>query len=1133
MTTNPFRKTFYKGITLVLLHLLLLPSAFAIKITVPKQYEDQVEAIKKAEAAERARQMEAVAEGDSTESENQGTSGTDSAQGSNASDQTTNGKAPAEDFLVQSLAEANNIATSLEEGVPANMGFISGQIVDKESGQPLPGVAILLEGTDFGTVTDNAGRYTLGPAPAGNYTINFVKSGYIEANVTDYAIVAGEVSVFPFALPPRPAEMSDDVYVLQDFTVSAEEANEMMLQLDLQKMSLTQLDIMGSEDFSKFAASDIADAVKSITGVSLSDGKYAVVRGLNDRYSVTQLNGITLPSPDPDRAAVPLDAFPTGIFGSIETRKTNSPDLPGEASGGVIDLKVLSFPEERILKFSAGTGFNSNSKDDWINTSRNGKDDYYASGAKNRDFSSIPLGQGGPVPLFSSPGVVNTAGIGAADQEASAEANADFLPRRSSGADDLDFSGSFLYGETFDLGDKSRYSLLLAGSQSWKSRYRELEINKVKDVEASNAQGILGSGNYLVNEFPGSVPDRDGDGLPDRVGYRENGSFEALISTVAGISYEFDERLAFGYRFIFTRSGNEDNIINVAGKQWQDGGFGSTQDFEALNGDASQLTNTGEDYLVSQYTQRTLYAHQFEGSADMTEELGIIVDAALLDTRNEQIEPDTFDSRGGTVDEVRFNRTTTQDSRGFVTNVSVPLEESYDFFSFGRGHTFKLGLSDESSTREFLQLQQNSIGSTSIDPALNYTVSRTFVPAPAPVGFDPGVTGQADGSRDIFGRYLMMDSRPNEWLQVVAGVRWEDSEISYEGFGSAPQAGNFSPELLTGSPIDQTDMIPSFNINIDLPRDIKLRFAYSETIARPTYRELQPFPILNLLTNEIEVGNPGAMAQLSGGAPPVYVLADTNGNPLTQYQGLEIANVKNYDARIEWYPTDDSMFAVGVFYKKVGNPIERVEVFGQDSELPVFTFVNNENTADLLGVELEMRQNVGSFLDRESLEFLSVGGNFTYISAQVDRSEAELTTAELAGFPRDGFSEDRPLYDQPDMIGNFFVNLNFDKIGADFTVSANYVGERLNAAAGSSSSDIFEEPVTTLNFVYQQKILAVEGLSLKFVAKNFTDPTFSRTTKRGDNAAGLYGPSGEPVEEVDLESYKKGVDYSISISYEF
>jgi outer membrane receptor protein involved in Fe transport len=254
---------------------------------------------------------------------------------------------------------------------------------------------------------------------------------------------------------------------------------------------------------------------------------------------------------------------------------------------------------------------------------------------------------------------------------------------------------------------------------------------------------------------------------------------------------------------------------------------------------------------------------------------------------------------------------------------------------------------------------------------------------------------------------------------------------------------------------------------------------------------------------------------------------------LVDFQGLEIADVKNYDARIEWYPTDDSMFAAGVFYKKVGNPIERIEVFGQDSDLPVFTFINNENTADLFGIELEMRQNLGALIGREFWEFLSFGGNFTYIDAKVDRSGPELTTAELAGFPRESFSDDRPLYDQPDIIGNFYINLIFEKIGADLTLSGNYTGERLNAAAGSSTSDIFDEPVTTLNLVYQQDVPGIEGLSVKLTAKNITDPTFSRATKREDNDAGLLDESGAPIKERDLESYKKGVDYSISLNYSF
>jgi len=187
-----------KLIPAILICCLGLTTLHAIKITIPDQYEDQVEAIKRAEQDRVARELDSIREGEAPQGANDGEM-TFTTSGDNTDDIAEDVSEP----LVQSIAEAANTAGAFEQNLPAGEGLVSGQIVDQETGQPIPGVAILIVENDSATVTNSEGRYTLGPAPAGEYTINFFKSGYLEGNVTDFAIVAGEVSVFPFALPLR------------------------------------------------------------------------------------------------------------------------------------------------------------------------------------------------------------------------------------------------------------------------------------------------------------------------------------------------------------------------------------------------------------------------------------------------------------------------------------------------------------------------------------------------------------------------------------------------------------------------------------------------------------------------------------------------------------------------------------------------------------------------------------------------------------------------------------------------------------------------------------------------------------------------------------------------------------------
>ena len=1075
----------------------------AIKIVVPDQYKDQVEAIKEAERSERKQELQGA-----NESTDSGLT-VDLPEGEAEDNQSP--EDAADEFLVQSVIEATDAATEFELNLAAGEGIISGQIIDKESGQPLSGVAILLEDTNIATVTDSEGRYSIGPAPAGEYTVSFVKTGYIEANVTDYAIVGGEVSVFPFGLPPRPADMSDEVYELQDFTVTAEEANQLMMQLDLQKLSIGQLDIMSAEEFSKFAASDIADAIKNITGVSLSDGKYAVVRGLNDRYSVTRLNGINLPSPDPDRAAVPLDVFPTGIFSGIETRKTNTPDMPGEASGGVIDLKLLKLSQERILKFSVGTGFNTNSQDDWLTTERSSSAYFFGSGADDRDFASSGDFVAGPYDVTNQDDIDEFVSV-VQDPITFDTGISKLVPVRKAAPFDTKFS--FLYSDIFEVSSKQSLGIVLAVDRSAKARYTKQDVNRISENTGSGADPVFGVGDYMVNSWDET---------------RQIGTFEGKVSGLVGVTYDYDELHTIGFNFLATRTGIETSILNESGSAWGDGGQNTTTTFDEadVNNDGvvndldvsgngvglDQASGSGTAYLRTNYNQRTMFAYIFNGEHTFEDLEWLTLNWAALMAENEQLEPDTFDTRGP-FGPYRISRETTQDSIGLNFSARAQLDE--------RSTAIEVGVSRDESEREFVQKQKRSEATTRTDSTPIGTFlyyERNFI--------DEGIAGEATGEREIDAIYGMLDYKPTDWLQVVGGFRVETSVISYDGFGSAPQAGNYTPELVEVSPIDQRDVIPSIGVNIDLTDELVLRFAYSETIARPTYRELQPFPILNPLTNEVEVGNSGYMGQVAPGVGINPVLRDP------AYRGLQIAELKNADIRLEWYPSEESFYAFGVFAKEVGNPIERIEAFGQTADLPVFTYINNENSADMFGIEIEWQQNLGRLFDAESLDWLSVGGNFTFIEASVERSAAELEYAEIEGIRTSDASDERPLYDQPDIIANLFLNARFEEIGSELTLSMNHTGDRLTSALSTSSQDIYEDAITTVNLVYSQDIPWVDGLSIKLAAKNITDPVFSRKTTKGDNDILLRDESGNLQDEISLESYRKGISYSISATYEF
>jgi outer membrane receptor protein involved in Fe transport len=253
-------------------------------------------------------------------------------------------------------------------------GTLAGRVFDAATGQPLERVTVLLKipaapgalPQQEVQVTDADGAFEFASVPPGRYDITYVKAGYRNSTMTDVAVRANRLNRADFPLPPLPADASGDVLQLEEFVVEAETAAEMMASLETRLESDQLLNIMSAEDFSKFAAGDVAEALERVAGVNIVEGEFAIIRGLEDRYSSVLYNGAIIPSPDPDRQSVQLDLFPSEVVGSLTVTKSFSPDLPGNSSGGSIDILTHHYPEEIEFSLKGGTGFNDNAKDRFL-----------------------------------------------------------------------------------------------------------------------------------------------------------------------------------------------------------------------------------------------------------------------------------------------------------------------------------------------------------------------------------------------------------------------------------------------------------------------------------------------------------------------------------------------------------------------------------------------------------------------------------------------------------------------------------------------------------------------------------------------------------------------------------------------
>ena len=70
----------------------------------------------------------------------------------------------------------------------ATTGAISGLITDAQTGEPVVGVSVLVEGTSLGASTDVDGRYTIINVPVGTYTLKMSSVGYASVEVSNVSV---------------------------------------------------------------------------------------------------------------------------------------------------------------------------------------------------------------------------------------------------------------------------------------------------------------------------------------------------------------------------------------------------------------------------------------------------------------------------------------------------------------------------------------------------------------------------------------------------------------------------------------------------------------------------------------------------------------------------------------------------------------------------------------------------------------------------------------------------------------------------------------------------------------------------------------------------------------------------------
>jgi hypothetical protein len=774
---------------------------------------------------------------------------------------------PAEDEAAEDVSDAELMGED-DPARPAPKGkaVIWGVVSETEFKETLVEASVTIVGTKISALTDVEGRFRLELLP-GTYSVRVSYELHKAARVDNVTVVAGQV--VRVDVPLSPDKDAVDVFEV------VEEADKTSLEgliLARQKASVVG-DSVGRTEISKTPDRNAAQAAQRVVGANVVGGRFVYVRGLGERYTNALLDGAPLPSPEPDRAAVPLDLFPTGVLDSITIAKTFTPDYPADFAGGSVRIDTREIPKDPLFQVSLRGAYNTNS------TFRD-RLDYRGGGT---DFLGIDDGTRALPDDFPKEFIGDSM---PPDQRTAAGRSLNSYMSTQDAGTPPDHSIGVVGGNGWDLGNDRKFGLV--GAASWGRSYtvRRDEIVRVLTPAQPGEDEY-----HVARDYRATVGNMNVNwGAFGSASYRFNArhqvSLTGLRSTLAddrtqvvtGI-HDVREANIHATRLQFvTRSLNMGLLrgehrfpeLGDAELDWNLGLSSAARDEpdrrDTVWSDSRSTADQAYAFLNTNESGRHFYAEQTEtqygGGLDWTQPIGAkdskLKAGGLFSLRNRD-----FWSRALTI--------------GYRRGVSVNASPA---FSCPSG--------DIDACNDALFVPEN-IGSD--DPqVLELRETRTD-------------GDQYRAKLNVFAGYLMAD------LGITRGVRFlvgERIEHTYQTIEATNTDGVFDPEL--SARIAQTDLLPAAAGTFNVTQNSKIRASATRTLARPQLRELSPFTYQDYFGGRVEGGNPD----------------------------LKITNITNLDLRYEYFPTLREVLAVSLFYKDFRNPIEKVIRGGGDEGTVTF-----------------------------------------------------------------------------------------------------------------------------------------------------------------------------------------------------
>jgi TonB-dependent receptor len=859
-------------------------------------------------------------------------------------------------------------------------GSLSGKITD-DLYLSMPGASVLLNTQPItGTIADNKGNYTIMGIPPGNYIVTVSYLGYQEK--TQEIVINAGITTFLDIVMSEASLVGDEVIILGDRLRGQAKA------LNQQKYNINVTNIVAADQIGRFPDANVGDAMKRIPGITMQndqgEARDIIIRGMDPELNSVSINGERMPSAEGDNRRLQMDLIPADMIQTIEVNKAVLPNMDADAIGGSVNLITRQAPEGYRVSGTLASGLNF--------------------------LSKKPIYTGGLV--LSTRTLNNKLGMILSGSYNNHNFGSDNYEARWVETDNPDYP---VVMDRFDLRkydvQRVRRSVSLAldyeiapnheiafngmynWRDDWENRYR-LRIDRLeRDVDdggmpTSRFQEFEKNlyrvrGRAAIQTKGGIDNDRTkGKRLEDQrlANYTLSGKhlFNNLRMTWSGTYARASEDRP-GERYISHR-GNA--MVNV-----------DTRDpFKALvtfvNPDDELGLPLSDLYEQNNFTFEEDFNARLDFSYPISDKGSIEFGGRLRSKVKERI--DAFDAY-----EAINGLTPAGDDFGNLPN-SAQNERL-----FLNGPQYAPG---RFVTKEFLG-------------GLDFSNSSLFEGSDL---LEEYITSNYTSNEVITAAFVMADYKLTDKLTALAGLRLENTSLKYQGFefDTETETANQSPQ----EEQNYANFMPGLHLKYNFSNYSILRFAWTNTLARPNYFDLVPYAIYDPSDQDLARGNPT----------------------------LQPTTAMNFDLLYENYFQTVGLISGGLFYKDISNFIygRSFQNFQDPQFGLVNTFVRPENggTADVYGMEVSAQRQ---------MDFLP--GFWKGFGIYINYTFTESSTTGIAGRENDDLR-------LPGTARNMFnASLSYETKKLVIRTSLNYASDYIDAIAGSAFADEYYDRQTFLD----------------------------------------------------------------------